>query len=106
MVTIGNVREVLLAAGYREAPDDDQSDQYAGFALSVSERLAQDRPSAAGVTVTLRHTGPPSARRAVFAGYAAALILGGCLVDYRGRYLYVHAKLSATPLPPATGGHE
>jgi hypothetical protein len=83
------VRETLLAAGYREATD---LPARAAFRLSWSAALAKDRPAVAGVEVSLELDAPAVNRRAVFAGYATALILAGFHVDYRGRYLHVHGK--------------
>jgi hypothetical protein len=64
----------------------------AAFTLSWSPKLAEERPSAAGVTISLTLDASAGKRRAVFAGYATALILAGFWVDYRGRYLYVHGE--------------
>jgi hypothetical protein len=81
------VREALMGAGYREATD---LPARAAFRLSWSAALTRDRPDAAGVTVSLELNEDTGRRRAVFAGYTTALILGGFHVDYRGHYLYVH----------------
>lgn len=92
--TVDDVRETLMAAGYREATNLPQHlyPRSAAFTLSFSAALAADRPAAAGVTVGLELDAATRERRVVFAGYAAALILAGFHVDYRGRYLYVHGK--------------
>jgi hypothetical protein len=82
------VRQVLLDAGYREVQEPGET----GFVLSYSSKLAAERPSAAQIIVTLDLDVPVPDRRAVFAGYASALIMAGLHVDYRGHYLNVQGR--------------